>query len=223
MHQSDLERAILQNQNVAPFGILINGRPGVGKTAASSMLVQVLEAHNLQAIHIPFDSERHKFAPNGQYDFSDDNVRRLTYANAAEHYSRRIQDGECLVIDTGARTNDVRELLLRIPGMHFVYLEAPLIEVIKRETLRSLRNENPDLQRARYTYAKGIISLVSRGTIIDFPQPGITVPFEKPLIEPHLKINTHKKPLGEVVLTIVTYLQDRGLINGAVYNPYSAA
>lgn len=199
------------NNTNGMWGLLINGNSGAGKTTISRKLEQRLQEIGLPAVHIPFDKERHKFAQEGKYNYTDNTARIKTYENAAQHYAEMIKEGEIPLIDTGARSDDTRRPLLEIPGIYFVHLECPLHELIKRETLRSITGENKEFQRGKFLYIKAIASLPLPESL-RFSQPGITVPYDEPKIEPHLRISTHKTSVDNVVLVIMNYLRDKRLI-----------
>lgn len=194
------------------FCLLINGNAGSGKTTISRELVDRLSELHVLSQHVIFDLERHRFAPTGSYDYTNDSVREQTYTRAAHHYRKAIKRSENLIIDTGARDDITREPLIEIvPNMHVVYLECPLPLMFYRETMRSIRGENPEFQRGKFLYARAFASLILPKSY-RFPQPGVTIPFEPPS-KPHLVIETDKKTLDEEVSIILEYMKEKGFLS----------
>lgn len=200
------------------FALLINGIPGAGKTQTSLGLVNRLGAYGIPARHIVFDRDRHLFAPSGDgYVFSNDAVRENTYKKAAAHYRERVEQGENLIIDTGARDDKSRKPLLEeVPGIQLVYLACGHLRAVARETIRSITREDLELQRGLFLYLRAYatrsahqLGLISGDKVVSYP--GVTAETTEPK-NPNLIINTGGISIDNVVDRIMEFMQQKELI-----------
>lgn len=188
-----------------PIAILLCGIGGTGKSTTADNLENLLKSREYNVKLIRFDEFRKSLAPQGVDPFTRDvRTKQIIYERAGIDFSRYLNEGYSLVIDSGLSKESIRKQLIEsMENLRVVHIYCPLVVAIYRDTVRSLSGNHHE--RGSFLHLHALADLVNPFKKEKFDQPGITYPFEYPTCV-HAHVNTFWKKPARVAEEIVKKL-----------------